>query len=331
VDAETPSSVIVKWLRQHPHGLRSDPVQIATEQAALEFLAEVELPYAPRLLAADRDAGILVLEDLAPRGSLADLIRRAGAEGATVERRAFARAMGALNAATAGKSAAYDAIRSRYGAADAVNGRGRGLGPGFPGARARLEDLGLQLSAEAERDLARVLEALLHPGPFLAFSNGDPEENNFLTELGDGRLIDFEFGAYRHALTCARWIHVPGPAWITVTDSLSPDLEAVYRSALSLGVAAANDDRVFGNAMASACLAFACDRLGRFVMLDERQPGDPSRVQMVSTLESAAQAAQRHRSLLHLAGWVERVAHSLRRRWTDADVDFSKYRAYSAR
>ena len=40
-DATIPGSVIVKWLRDDPRGLRIDPRQVATEQAALEFMAEI--------------------------------------------------------------------------------------------------------------------------------------------------------------------------------------------------------------------------------------------------------------------------------------------------
>ena len=328
--SDTPRSVIVKWLREDPRGVRSDPRQVATEQAALEFLAQIEFACAPRLIAAERNAGMLMLEDLAPRIPLAHLIRRQGAAASTTERHAFARAMGALNAATVGKLAAYDAIRSRCGPVG-PSMDGRCLGPDWAVTRQRLEALGLGLSSDVERELARVIEIHLHPGPFLALSNGDPEENNFLVDRRDGRLIDFEFAAYRLALTCARWIHVPGPAWITVLDSASAELEHTYRVALSQGIPEAEDDRLFGLGMAAVCLAFACDRLCRFVALDQRRPGDASRLQMVATLESAARAARRHRSLLQLAGWAERASHWLRRRWPDTDVDFARYPAYASR
>lgn len=38
-----PSSVIVKWLRTHPMGFRTDPEQVLTERVALEFLTELAL------------------------------------------------------------------------------------------------------------------------------------------------------------------------------------------------------------------------------------------------------------------------------------------------
>lgn len=330
-NAGAPGSVVVKWLRDDPRGLRIDPRQIATEQAALEFLAEIGFPHAPRLIAADRAAGMLALEDLSPCTPLADLLRRQGAAASAAVLLAFARTMGELGAATAGRSAAYDAIRGRYGPVDPQAGRERGLGPLWPDAWRRLAELGLPMTSPVERDLAGAVETLLHPGAFLAFSNGDPEANNFLVGGDGGRLIDFEFAAYRHAMTSAVCMHVPGPAWITVEGPFCADLEHAYRRALAAGIVEAEDDRLFGFGMAGACLAMACDRLGRFAILDRRAPGERSRLQMVSTLEAAAGVARRHRALPQLAGWTERAAHWLRRRWPDADADFAGYPAYAPR
>jgi hypothetical protein len=325
----------VKWLRDDPGGARADPAQVATEQAALEFLAAIGFPHAPRLIAADRDAGVLALEDLAPREPLSALLRARPPAALARERLAFARVTGALNAATAGKSAAYERLRGRFGDFDPLAGRTHGLGPTWRATEDDLSALGLARSHAVEHDIEVVIATLRHPGPFLAFSNGDCEANNFLVaEVGggvDGRLIDFEFASYRHALTCATWMHVPGPAWITVGDPLCADLENAYRRALSPAIAESEDDRLFGSGLAAACLALALDRLRRFRTLDQRQRGDQSRVQLVSTLESAAAAARRHRALPGLAGWAERVAAWLRRRWPDADVDLARCGAYMPR
>jgi hypothetical protein len=47
-----------------------DPRQVLTEKAALEFLAELDLQIAPRLLAGDVAANLLVLQDLAISNSI---------------------------------------------------------------------------------------------------------------------------------------------------------------------------------------------------------------------------------------------------------------------
>jgi hypothetical protein len=326
-----PATVVVKWLRDDPLSVRVDPRQVATERAALEFLADIGFAAAPRLIAADHAAGVLVIEDLAPHTPLADQLSARGSAGLESELLAFARTMGELGAATANEYARYAAIRTRYGDQDPTVGRERGLGPYWPVAREQLAALGRPLSAAAERDLAALVEALLDPGPFLAFSNGDAQPNNFMTDGREGRLIDFEFAAFRHALTSAVWIHVPGPAWITVDTLRIPALEAAYRRALAAGIREAEEDRLFGFGVAAAALAEACDRVGRFPVLDGRPKGDSGRLHRVAGLEAAAAAARRHGALPDLAGWMEQTARWLRRRWPDADVDLAACPAYAPR
>jgi hypothetical protein len=81
-----------------------------TEEAALRFLADdLGLALAPRVLAAGPERRVLVLEDLAPRVALDHLLRHEGAVRRPAELLAFARALGELNAATAGHGHVYAA------------------------------------------------------------------------------------------------------------------------------------------------------------------------------------------------------------------------------
>lgn len=331
-EAAGPVSLIVKWLREDHPGLRVDLRRVATERAALEFLAAIGFASAPRLIGADLEAGVLLLQDLLPCEPLADQLRRQGAAASREGLLGFARVTGRLSAATAGRSGAYDAIRARYGEADPLTGRAMGLGAGWARTARLMDDFGLGMPAAVEAELAGAAETLLEPGPFVAFSNGDPEANNCMVGEAGAWLIDFETAAFRHALTSATWIHVPGPMWITVAAAdARADLEQTYRSALAEVVSEAEDDRLFGQAMAAACLAMAFERLGRAPVLERRPAGDASRVQMVATLEAAAGAARRHGALADLAGWTRRVAEGLRARWPDTDVDLAAYAPYTPR
>ncbi|WP_436764163.1 hypothetical protein [Streptosporangium sp. V21-05] len=361
-----PVSVIVKWLRSDPSGMRVDAEQVVTERAALRFLSEdLGLALAPGVLADDLAASLLVLEDLAPRKPLDQVLRRDGAVLATAGLAAFARALGELGAATAGHAERYLARRPAVGLSLTCSDTDAWRRAVEHGA-----GLGVALPSRAETELARLLAELADPGPFLALTNGDAEANNFLTSTnrgaetndlltatngdtetnnfptatngnaetndlltagGDGRLIDFEFAGYRHTLTSVVCLYVPGPAWLTVSDPVATGLEAGYRRALARGVPEADDDRLFGFGLASACLTWAATRFTRFPTLDARAPGERSRLQMVFTLDAAARAAEHHRALPHLAGWTRRVAQVLRRRWPDTDVDRAAYPAYAPR
>lgn len=305
--AGLPRSVIVKALREHPDGFRTDPRQVLTELAALEFLADLGLDLAARVLASDADADVLVLEDLAPRVPLAATLESDDEVRASLGLSAFARALGKLHAGTVGHDATYYARRGSLGPVDPQLERERFMGWGWNETRRCAEALGVAFSARVESEIESIFSALADPGPFLAFSNGDSGANNFLIDGGNGRIIDFEFAGYRHALTDVACRYVPGPMWITVGDPITSGLEAEYRRALSATMPQAEDDEFFGFGIAASCLAMAIERLHRLPQLDARTPGDQSRLQMVSTLESAASAAEHHNSLPRLSGWMRNI------------------------
>jgi phosphotransferase family enzyme len=331
-------TVIVKWVRAGPAQARTEPWRLGTELAALQFLSDdLGLGLAPRVIAADLAAGFLVLEDLAPRVALDQLIRRDGATAHLGLLAAFARAHGELGAATAGQAGTYRARCAALGfpaPAGSAPGRLAGLwDQGHEDATA----LGAPIAGPAASELTAVLEELNAPGPFLTLSHGDAESNNVLVlESGpaDARLIDFEAAGYAHALIDAACLYVPGPGWISVGDPGATGLADQYRCALVRGVAEAQDDKRYGFALAAACMSWALLRLRRFTVLDTRAPGDHSRLQLVETLESAARTAEAHRALPHLAGWARHMAGLLRCRWPDADLDLTdraRFPPYSPR
>ena len=324
------TSVIVKTLREDARDFRVDPAQVVTEFCALTFLNELGFELAPRVVASDLAMNMIALEDLGHRPSLFDLLL-AGAPTADAAERSFVRALGQLHVTTVGLEGAFYEARSALGPVDPQFERERYMGTGWPETQSYVESLGAGLSSEAHAEMATVIGCLRDPGPFLAFSNGDACAFNFLVEGVEGKLIDFEFAGYRHALTDVACLYVPGSMWITVSDPVTRGLEADYREVLSSVVPEAADDDLYGSGIAAACLAFAVERLHRFPYVDRRTPGHLSRVQMISTLESAADTATAHGSFPHLAGWARTVADLLRRRWRDADVDPRRYRSYTPR
>jgi hypothetical protein len=322
-------TVIVKWVRTGPVQARTEPWRLHAELAALQFLSDdLGLALAPRVIAADVPAGFLVLEDLAPRVALDHLIRRDGAAACLGLLAGFARARGELSAATAGRAWTYQARCATLGfPAPAGDAEGRLAGLWDQG-HSDAAALGAPIAGPAASELIAALDELNAPGPFLALSHGDAESNNILVrESGpaDARLIDFEAAGYAHALIDAVCLHVPGPGWISVGGPGAAGLADQYRRALARGVPEAQDDRAYGFALAAACMAWALLRLHRVAVLDTRPPGDHSRLQLVETLESAARTAEAHRALPHLAGWARRTADGLRRRWPDADLDFTDW------
>jgi aminoglycoside/choline kinase family phosphotransferase len=322
-------TAIVKWVRTGTAQARTEPWRLHAELAALQFLSDdLGLALAPRVIAADLSAGFLVLEDLAPRVALDGLIRRDGAAACLELLAVFARARGELSAATAGRAGTYHARCATLGfPAPPGEAEGR-LARLWDHGREDAAALGAPIAGSAASELIAALEELNAPGPFLALIHGDAESNNILVrESGpaDARLIDFESAGYAHALVDAVCLHVPGAGWISVGDPGAAGLADQYRRALARGVPEAQDDRRYGFALAAACTSWALLRLHRFAVLDTRAPGDHSRLQLVETLESAARTAEAHHALPRLGGWLRRTADALRRRWPDADLDFTDW------
>ncbi|GHE92148.1 hypothetical protein GCM10014715_55700 [Streptomyces spiralis] len=336
--AALPRSVVVKWVPDGQREARAAPWRLRTELAALQFLSEdLEVELAPRVIAADTAARFLVLEDLAPRVSLDQLLRRDGAAAHGDRLAAFARARGALSAATAGRAEAYYARRAGLGPVDAAADRAGRLAPLRREAIQHASALGAPPGGRVVHELATAMEALADPGPFLALSNGDAEANNILLHASgpaDARLVDFEFAGYTHALTDAVCLYVPGPAWLTVSNPTITGLADQYRHALARGIPQAEDDRRYGGDLAAACASWALVRLHRFPLLDTRPSGDHSRLQLVATLEAAARTGEIYQALPHVTGWIRRIAAVLRRRWPDANQDLAdggRFRPYQPR
>lgn len=108
-----PASAVVKWLRRHPTGFRTDPDQVHTEIASLRFLDGRSI--APRLLGYDAERAVVVLEDLAPRQPLDVLTRRDGPAAWVEGRRELVRLTARMQAATAGREEEFLAVRRALG------------------------------------------------------------------------------------------------------------------------------------------------------------------------------------------------------------------------
>jgi hypothetical protein len=81
------------------------------ELATLEYLNAMPVPVAPRLLGADTEAGIVLMEDLGPGPSLADSLPTGEPGRAQADLIAYARALGRLRAWSGSRGARIGAGR----------------------------------------------------------------------------------------------------------------------------------------------------------------------------------------------------------------------------
>jgi phosphotransferase family enzyme len=352
----SPRSVIVKRVRllgsQRYDPSDTDPpspaFRLFNDWAGLEFLSGLaEERLAPRLIAADRKLGYLVMEDVG-QDDLGNVLQQGNLGRAETAAHQLASTLGRIHVASLGRRSDFEAIRNR-------------LGP-QPPQRHKLpcteewfakmsSDLLTDLAALRveplpgfESELAEVAAAISQPGPFLAYTHGDPCPDNLRLADSEAVLIDFEFGRFRHVMTDAvfpRMLFPPTGGQVhRLPDALVDDMESLYRAELVKGCPAAADDLVFRKAILDAC-AFWLMKLA----ITLKQPdGSPNPHSLIESDRSLGGASARRVLLAQLAVFAKtaeecdgypalhdtflRLRTSLGRLWGTREEDLPLFRSF---
>jgi hypothetical protein len=224
------------------------------EWAALEFLSrlDVEPRVAPEFLGGDRDAGVILYEDLGAGDSLADVLL--GADAGRAERAVVAHsaALGRMHAATTGRARIYRALRD-------------GLGPDDPEQRgssgiavrqfiAECQSIGLPIADAVRVELDWAWSVVEAPGAFSALVHGDACPDNDRVLEDRVAIFDFTWAEYGHALKDGLYGSVPFPTcWCVnrLPGPLADQALHAYRQELAVGCRAAEDDAQWDAAVAA--------------------------------------------------------------------------------
>jgi hypothetical protein len=331
---EAPASVILKAVEgkeEHAYDPENDggaAWRLYNEWAGNRFLDELGIapPFSAGFVGGSRDAGLIVLEDLGKDGeSLAD--RMQGADRATLEAalRSFAASIGRLHAATAGKEAEFMALRQEIGGKEREREREgvRWLRENVEPFRAFCDAMEVSLPAGFDEEVEWVQQAIVDPGPFLAFSPGDTcPDNHRLTDTGYVRFFDFEFAGFNHALLTAAYFYLPFPTcWCVnrLPEEIVQEMEIVYRKELSAGCAPAAEDGIFYPALLSACAFWTIATVSwdwEGLLKEDFTWGiSTGRQRHLLRLENFAEGAERHALFPALGNVARRLAGTLRSRW----------------
>lgn len=347
------ATVVVKARRRGGTGWGYDPANLRNEQASLRLLEELGAGVAPRLLAADDGAGILVMTDAGAGGagpSVEDLVHARGPNAAAAARGALtglARAVGAMHAASLGRDGDYHALRAALGSGDPAHERRGHLTPERWGELcASVAALGFPRAERASDDVRALAAELGEPGPLLALTHQDlTPANGVLAEAGgraDGAggrvvLVDFEGAAFRHLCLDAAQLRFPFPQygrWAPVPDGVVDGMLAAYRDDLARGWPPARDDRAFDAVLAAGCAAWAVIRTYRLPRVsDDGQPPEQARrrrAQLLHTIDVFLATAGRAGRFAELAAWLSDLAGAMRGRWpADAEPAFPTFPAFA--
>ncbi|HZR40557.1 MAG TPA: hypothetical protein VFB12_10600 [Ktedonobacteraceae bacterium] len=254
---QAPASVIVKRARLKDGSF--DPNTsgwLFNDWAALQFLSEVAEtePVGPRFYTGDLTVGLFIMEDLGSGESPDKSLLGSDAQDAEHMLIDLATQLGRMHALTIGKRACYEHIRRSLGPSARVGFHD------YQSLPTRLyftaQALGVSLHKDVEKELAYLVATLTDPGPFLAYTHGDPCPDNWFSSAGKLRLFDYEVGAYRHALLDGVYgrIHFP-TCWCVarIPHPIPVQMEQAYRTELVKGCPEASDDKLFSQAVVDAC------------------------------------------------------------------------------
>jgi hypothetical protein len=311
--AESGGSVVVKRFKPgHELGW--------VEWASLAFLAELAAArgVVPRFLSGDVAGRFVVVEDLGGSESLDDVLAKGDAARARRTLRALAAAYGRLHAATIGAEARFERIRERLPGADAP-AREREAAA-WLGARARVEAwfAATEVAPHGlDGAMATVAATYRAPGPWLTFTHGDPAPSNNHVAGGEVRLLDFEYGGFRHALyDLTAWdVLCPLPA------PLVAEMRDAHRETIAPVLPAESYDQEWHAMVAYRAMAMLT-WVEPGVAADAPWHGDWTKRQavLVAALRLSRAAAE-HRALAAVAPAASALADALAERWPAAAAD----------
>ena len=277
-----------------------DPAAFTRELQALRLLPEA---VRPALVAAGDD--ILVLQDLGPGPSLADLLLGHDPAAAETALMTWAGTLGEALHATL-----------RHGTPEETEG----LEEGLDEMRQLASGLDVPVPAEVDEDVASIASMLARPGPWVAFCPSDtcPDNNRVLPD-GSVRLFDFEGAGWRHAAFEAAYCRAPFcTCWCLarLPEGVVGRMETAFLVAL-----APTDPTGFAEFLTPAAVHYTLVQFRWFrrFVLEERPvpPRAPSTGRQNVYVRLLAIAAEREK-LPALADVAERMATAIVRRWPDS-------------
>lgn len=319
-------SVVVKTRRHGEAGWGGHRSNLIAEHRALVLLSGAGLRVAPGVVGFDDTAGVLVMDDLGSGPSVEDSLFSANPDGAMAALVGLAASTGLVHASTC---MIEDAIWNetslfiqgidrpwRQLAADAVR-------LGFPDPDPVASDVA-------------ALAAVIRDPRWRTLTHGDLTPANALVDDSGVRLIDFEAAGPRHALLDGAMLRLSFPQygrWAAVPENIVEAMEHAYRTELARGLPLAEDDREYGEAMATGCAAWALVRLSRLgVIATDDQDADVKlrrRSQIVHTVETCVSAAASTASFPALTSWFTSVTEEMRRRWPEANAEPRRFPAFA--
>ncbi len=319
--ANVPSGVASVIVKQ----IKGQPERGFDEWASLTFLSG--LPNAqnivPHFYGGDEVSRLFVIEDFGAGQTLDDLFMGNDKSAARAALGDLARQMARLHAATHGKQTDFDDLRA---ALPEDEGPQRFIEAerwraGEDKIRHWCDAMNVALPPRFAAELDDIANVYREPSEWLLFSHGDPAPTNNHFAGGKARLLDFEYGAFRHALyDITAWqILCPLPI-----DAVS-EMRCAFQEELTKTLPIARDEAQFAEAWAMLC-AFRALALLTWITPESVQNGDhewvgdwTARLAVFAAVSRLAHIAAPIARLDGIAEVANRLTDALRAQCADVD------------
>ena len=314
------STVITKQRDLGTGNERFITINLATERTALELIRQDHADAGPALIAGGESDGLIVMTDVGTE-DVGAVLMGDDAQATEAALVALARCTARLNRIS-GPPGVFDGIDT-WTIARRV--------PGWADVDRACESLRLpRVGGAADREHTELMERLRAPGPSHGLIHGDlTPQNAVIGDDGVCRLVDFEGSCFHHTGIDAAMLRFPFAwygQWAEMPANVQRAMEDAYRNELGKPDDEVDRDIAFG------CMGLALLRLERLPRIaDERQePGLAfrRRAQIVSTIDTAVDAAQDVHELPALTGWLVDLAGAMRERWPEARRKAPYYPAF---
>lgn len=297
-----------------------------TDLAGLRFLGTIPgmEAVAPRLYGHAEDGHMLLMADLGGTRSLEQVLDEGDASATLHYLTALARTKARMAGATRGLEleARFMGIRAQYPEAESL-GREADVTTwrtGLSKVRRWADLLGLGMSRSFALDLQQLAQAFVEVAPeALVYSHGDPAPtNNHIAPDGTVRLLDFEYGTYRHLYyDLSGWnVLCPLPVpWVAA-------MVAEFRREIMPWLPAAASDTWHAREWATLCAYRAIAMLTWMpesaLEADREWVGDWSvRSALISTALRLREVTHGVDDLVSLHDFAEQLAAALQSRWPE--------------
>ena len=208
-----PRTLVLKHYLDEPGAGEQSADRFRYEAASCQLLTAMpaEDRASPMLVANDPSHRLLVLEDLGRCSTLADRLHESDPKAAERALLGWARALGRMQAATAGREHDFGALLRRFGERtwrDPLADDARAALAEVPDQLAQLLRVEAAPTAVAE---ARAAARLLGGSGYRAFSPAEIRPDNCLLTGSGSRFLDFEWGCFRDVALTAATLRLPLP------------------------------------------------------------------------------------------------------------------------